>query len=376
MASKKASIKKTPASKKRVEPTSMAELLALSGSSIKSFQRNQVVEAAISGIDSQSITLEIGGKSEGVVVGSCFDEVKGFLKNLKVGDRVRALVIEPEGPDGLVRLSLRHYVANAVWNKLDEAKSQSHELIVLGKNVTENGVIVELFGGLIGFIPISQIGKDALKDINSLVNSRFKVKVIEVERSKNRVVLSERAVSEKADIALYGQAVKHLVEDKIYQGRVTQVTNFGAFVEIKVLVGKKHIPVEGLVHVSELSWEKIDDPNDLIFKGDEVKVKVIELRDGKLSLSIKQAVKDPWGTIEEKYSPEQRVKGKVVKKSGFGVFVLLEPGVEGLIHMTKIPPGTDLVKGQEVDCYIEEINKDGHRLSLGLVLTAKPVGYK
>lgn len=354
----------------------MADLLALAGAPLKTFQRNQVVDAVISALDFQSVTLEIGGKSEGIVDGSCFDEVKGFLKNLKVGNKVRALVIEPEGPDGLVHLSLRHYVANAVWDKLDEAKNAGHELLVLGKNVTENGVIVELFGGLVGFIPISQIGKDTLKDLNNLINSRFKVKVIEVERGKNRVVLSEKAVSEKADIALYQEAVRHLAEEKIYQGRVTQVTNFGAFVEIKVPVAKKRIPVEGLVHVSELSWEKVDDPADLISKGDEVKVKVIELHDGKLSLSIKQAVKDPWDTIEEKYSPEQRVKGKVVKKSGFGVFVLLEPGVEGLIHMTKIPPGTDLAKGQEVNCYIEEINKGEHRLSLGLVLTAKPVGYK
>jgi small subunit ribosomal protein S1 len=354
----------------------MEELLARSGGSIKTFQRNQVVQAKISDLNFRSITLDIGGKSEGLIIGSCFDEIKSFLKNLKKGDTVKALVIEPEGPDGYVRLSLRHFVANAIWNKLEQAKINNQEIEVIGKNVTENGVVVETQGGLVGFIPISQLGKAVLKDLESLVNSHFKVKVVEVNRDKNRVVLSERAVSEKADIELYNQAINHLKEGELYQGIVTQVTNFGAFVEIKVKLGKKTIPIEGLVHVSELSWEKIDDPHTVISEGEKVEVKVIEHRDNKLSLSIKNAIKDPWVNIEEKYSPEQHIKCKIIRKSGFGIFVELEPGVEGLVHMTKIPPSTDLKKGQEVECYIEDINSKEKKISLGLVLTAKPVGYK
>jgi len=374
LAAKKAKAVKSKA--KSGSPQNMEELLAMSSSPLKAFHQGEVVQAKISSITPRSIVLSIGGKSEGIVDDSCFEEIKSFAKHLKVGDTVQALVIDPETPDGYVKLSLRHFVANAIWHELQEAKSHQSEIEVLCKNVTENGIVVELYGNLIGFIPISQIGKAALKNLDSLANARFKVKVIEVDRSKNRIVLSERAVSEKADIEAYTKALESLKEGEVYEGVVAQVTSFGAFVSIQVKSKNKVIPIEGLVHVSELSWEKVDDTTSAISEGEAVKVKVIEVRDGKLSLSIKQAETDPWSAIEDKYSPEQRVTGVVTRKSSFGTFVALEPGIEGLIHMTKIPPGTELKKGQEVSCYIEDISKDEKRISLGLVLTAKPVGYK
>jgi small subunit ribosomal protein S1 len=197
-----------------------------------------------------------------------------------------------------------------------------------------------------------------------------------LDRNKQRIVLSEKAVSEKDQIALHEKAQEEVKEGEFYEGIIKQVTNFGIFVEIEVKVNKKSVRVEGLVHVSEMSWEKTSDPLKNFNVGDKVKVRSIKSKDGKLSFSIKQAKEDPWEKIEQKYPIEKQFSGRVVRNSSFGTFVELESGVEGLVHVTKIPPGTDLTPGKTVECYVEEVNREERRISLGLVLTSKPVGYK
>jgi ribosomal protein S1 len=158
---------------------------------------------------------------------------------------------------------------------------------------------------------------------------------------------------------------------------VTKIYAFGCFVQIQVEIKKgKKVPVEGLVHISELSWEKVSDSKEIVTEGEKVKVKIIGKKDDKLSLSMKQAKKDPWESAVKKYKKDKKLKGKVVRLSDYGVFVQLEPGVEGLIHMTKIPPATKLEEGKQVDVYVERIDPEARKLSLGLVLTTKPIGYK
>jgi ribosomal protein S1 len=202
------------------------------------------------------------------------------------------------------------------------------------------------------------------------------VKVLDIDKKAKRVIFSERAVSEAKDVSLELKAMKKISEGDIFEGIVTQITGFGAFVRIDVEVGKKKIPVEGLVHISELSWQKVGKVGDMLSAGDSVNVVVIGVEDGKVALSMKKALRDPWDDVDIRYKPEMRIKGKVVRKSGYGLFVELEPGVEGLVHITKIPPGTDYKKGDEIEVYVEEVNKDERKISLGLVLTSKPIGYK
>jgi len=141
-------------------------------------------------------------------------------------------------------------------------------------------------------------------------------------------------------------------------------------------LGTEKALVEGLVHISELSWEKTAKVSDVIHEGDKVKVRVLGARDGRLSLSIKHAMEDPWDKFVKKFKVEDRFKGKVMKLSDFGIFVQIVPGVEGLVHMTKIPPATRFNVGDEVNCYIEELDIVTKKVGLGLVLSAKPVGYK
>jgi small subunit ribosomal protein S1 len=386
---KKVSKNKKIASQKKTSKRkgpSMDELLKKYGTQVKSMSFGDKVQGKILEITPKRVVVDIGGKSEGLVAEKAYKEAENLIKTLKVGENISASVIVPETPEGFTILSLRQTVQDVVWKRLEEAYKKGSSLIVDGKLVTQAGIVADI-GGLNAFIPKSQLGREVSRNPQSLIGKSIKVKVIDLDRDSNRIVLSEKQVSEKKEIELARKAMKGVKKGDVYEGVVTSIYDFGCFVRIKVKVGadKKQVvvPLEGLVHISEISWDKVDNLNDIVTIGDKVKVKVIgkDIPAGKQgidkpALSIKQAQKDPWESIEEKYAKEVRVKGKVVRVSDFGMFVVLEPGVEGLVHVTKIPPGKKFSKGDEVSVYIEEVDGRSRKMSLGLVLTEKPVGYK
>lgn len=357
--------------KSKKAPQTMAELLATYGKPIHGFSAGDKVKGKVIAKTSKSLVLDIGGKSEGVVTEKAFSEARDFIKNLKVGDEVVASVLIPETPDGVVILSLRQAAFDASWERLEKARNTGEEVAVLGKGVNQSGVTVDV-EGLTGFIPGVQLGREVSKNPQGLIGKYFKTKVLGVDKLTNKIVLSEKEISEAGELKAAKETLSKVKEGEVYDGEVTTVANFGCFVKFKI--GK--IPLEGLVHVSELSWSKVENPSDVVRQQDKVKVKVIAVKDGKIALSIKRAQKDPWEGAEKKYKPETKLRGKVVKISDFGVFIELEPGVEGLVHMTKIPPATNLEEGQEIKVIVEEIDPKSKKLSLGLVLTSKPVGYK
>src|SRR3990170_3271739 len=314
----------------------MAELLASASSKVRGLSSGQKINGVVSAKTPRSLILDIGGKSEGMVAEKAFIEARDFIKTLKIGDTVTATVLIPENRDGVALLSLRQAAFDSSWERLEKAKQGEVAVAVFGKGVNPSGVTVDV-DGLTGFIPGSQLGKETSKNPQNLVGKYFKAVPLEVERLANKVVLSEKEVSDAADIK---------------------------------------VAIEGLVHISELAWGKVGVTSDAVSEGDKVKVKVIGVKEGRLSLSIKAALKDPWQDIAEKYKTDSKVEGKVTRVSDFGAFVEVEPGVEGLIHITNIPPGQRLSEGQEVNCYVQEVDAKGKKLSLGLVLTSKPIGYK
>lgn len=356
------------------EPT-MAELLARAKNRVQIFTKGQRVDAVVMSKTPENVLFDIGGKSEGIVKEKGYTDAKEFIENLKVGDAVKVTILVPESRDGTIVLGLKDAMKDIAWIKLAKAKESQEEVPVLGKGVGTSGIVVDVYG-IEGFIPTSQMGKEVSGTPQNLVGKYFKAKVMEVDKMNNKVVLSEKEVSEAGNIALVKEAKKTIKEGDIYDGTVTTVATFGAFVKIEVPVKKEHAEIEGLVHVSELSFSRVNLPSDVIKVGDKVKVKVLAAHDGKLALSIKQAGKDPWEGVDKKYKSEDKVTGKVVRISDFGTFVELEPGVEGLIHITQIPPTTKLTVGSEVKCTIEEVNKKDKRIALGLVLTSVPLGYK
>lgn len=350
--------------------SSMEELLASSKSKFRSFSKLQKIDAKLLSVGKRSATFDIGGKTDGVIEGEAFMEAKNFIKTLKPGDMTRALVLDPENREGITLLSLRHAANEDFWKRMEEAYKSEKIIEVLGQSASAHGLMVSLEQES-AFIPTSQFGPETSDNLEEYVGKRVKVKIIDLDREKARIVLSERAVSEAEDIKKIKDALADVKKGEAFEGKVTTVVSFGAFVEIDV----KGTLIEGLVHISEMSWGKVETAEELVEVGDTVKVAVLGVEKGKLALSMRAAQSDPWKDVELK--ADDKVKGKITRISDYGVFVEITQGVEGLIHMTKIAPGTNLKEGQEVNCYVEDVDIAHKKISLGLVLTAsKPVGYK
>jgi len=364
-----------PTKKTLKEPETMEELLSQAASNMRGFKVGDPVEGILTEKTKKTLYLDIGGKTEGMVIDREMKAARDFIKGLEVGDKVRAIVTQPENDKGQTLLSLKHAASDSIWGEFDEKLKTGEVVTVRGKEVNRGGLIVDV-RGLQGFIPSSCFGAVWANKINLLMGRDLQVKTIEVDREKNRLIFSEREVSEAGILKAQEEALKKVKIGEIFDGVVTGVMTFGLFVKIETK--EKDVFLEGLVHISEISWEKVDEPGQFFKENDKVKVKVLAVdeKSGKLNLSIKQLMTDPWQTIEEKYKPETKVSGKVVKLAPFGAFVNLEPGIEGLIHISKIPVEQSLDIGDSVNCYVESVDREHRRMSLGLVITEKPVGYK
>lgn len=356
-------------------PRTMEELLAQTGYKLRGLARGDMIEGTVNEKTKNALFVDFGGKTEGRVIGRELKAAQDLVNELEVGDKVEAIVTQAEDEQGQIILSLRGAAQDRRWRDFEEKLKTGEPVEVVGRDVNKGGLVVETKGMLQGFIPASQFGAELAGRIENLISRTLKVKPIEVDRTKNRLIFSEKEVSEAKMMAAKVRALDKIKVDDVFEGEITGVMPFGLFVKIK---GPDGTILEGLVHISEISWEKVEDPASYYKEKDEVKVKVlaVDKKSGKLNLSIKQLMADPWQDIEKKYKVENKVKGKVVRIAPFGAFVNLEPGIDGLIHISKIPAESSLKVGDKLDCFIESIEPGARRLSLGLVLKEKPVGYK
>jgi len=363
--SKKASLK--------ASVQTMEELLKQSAYKFYGFRRGDVIEGTVTEKTKKAVWVDIGTKTEGLILDKVIKVAKDFVEQLKVGDKVTVVIYQPESDNGHPLLSFKNTLNDYLWVEFDEKLKNGEPIKVRGKEINRGGLVVET-KGIAGFIPTSCFSAAFVGNPASLINHDFEAKIIEVDKEKNRLILSEKAVSEQGLIKEQEEILKKVKVGDSFDGEVTGVMPFGLFVKVKI--GK--YPIEGLVHISEISWERVDDPSKFYKQKDKVKVKVlmVDKKSGKLNLSIKQLQEDPWLEIEKKYPLEAKVKGEITRLAPFGAFVNLGKGVEGLIHISKIPAEKSLKAGNKVNCFVESIDKTGRKMSLGLVLTEKPIGYK
>ena len=366
----------------RGEPQTMDELLKQTNYKFYGFRRGEVVEGIITERSKKTIWVDIGTKTEGLILDKVIKAAKDFVEQLKVGDKVTVVIYQPESDNGHPLLSFKKTLNDYLWVEFDEKLKNGEPIKVRGKEINRGGLVVET-KGVAGFIPTSCFSATFIGNPASLINRDFEAKIIEVDKEKNRLILSEKAVSEQGLIKEQEEILKKIKIGETFEGEVTGVMPFGLFVKVKLdqetkKAKEKEIPIEGLVHISEISWEKVDDPSKFYKQKDKVKVKVliVDKKSGKLNLSIKQLQEDPWLEIEKKYPLETKVKGEITRLAPFGAFVNLGKGVEGLIHISKIPAEKSLKAGDKVNCFVESIDKAGRKMSLGLVLMEKPIGYK
>jgi ribosomal protein S1 len=373
---KEIKLKKTSA-KPEVVPATMAELLAQTGYTLKGIKKGDIVEGRVTGVSTREITIDIGGKTEGVVIDRELSSFKDALMSLKPGDMVIAQVIVSENDRGQAVLSLRKSIFEKQWAMLEEAHKNNSTVEAIIKEQVRGGALADA-GGLRGYIPQSQLDQSQNKQHDRVQSRRVQVKVMEVDRNSNRLILSQRAVMEEQALSRQKDVLTEVAEGDTVQAVITGVVPFGAFAKFTVTKDGQEKSIEGLIHISEIAWEKVEDPNLYLKTGDNLKVKIIgiDLKTGKLTLSLKQLLPDPWEHVTDMFEKDQQIKGTVTRVTPYGIFVALSPGIEGLIHISKISPGAEPKSGDEINCIVEDVQSDKRKISLSMALTEKPIGYR
>jgi small subunit ribosomal protein S1 len=369
----------SPADSEASEPD-MAKLLEESSHSPRSLKRGDVVEGVIVRIDPEEILVDIGLKSEGVLSTKELPATGyGSFEELAVGNEVLVYVIQPETPEGHAIVSLKRARMERQWRIAQEQADRGDLLEAEVIDFNKGGLIVNL-DGIRGFVPISQILNLKREDtadsaetnakLQAMVGRTLQLKIIEINRNRNRLILSERLAVQEWRTKRREELLNELQTGDIRKGIVSNLANFGAFVDLG--------GADGLVHISQLAWSRVNHPSEVLHVGQEVEVQVLSVdkEKKKIALSIKRAEVDPWTTVEKRYQIGQLVKGVVTKIAPFGAFARIEDGVEGLIHLSELLPGQDpktaLHEGQELTLRILRIESERRRLGLSVRQAVEP----
>lgn len=389
-------VRKTPALKKKIEEKSsvsqvkslisdkkvstrgastMDELMGRKESTLSVPKRGSMIHGIITEVTGRNLLIDIGAKTEGTVSEKDFDEARDFIRSLKVGTEVTAYVVSPENDRGQILLSLRNAAGDWQWKQLQDWMRTGQVIEVRGLEVNKGGIVARIDSmDIQGFVPTSQLSSALASNLDELTNRVFKAKIIEVDRLNNRLIFSERSVSEQGEISAKKEALKGLKPGMKVKGKIVGLTDFGAFAKVKT--GDQEI--EGLIHISELAWDKIDNASSAVKEGDDVDLLVLDVNPGmgKVGFSLKQLTPDPWGNIEERYPPGKKLQGVVCKVASFGDIVQLEPGVSGLLHISKIPTQHEPAVGDTVEVVVEDLDPEHRKLALGMAVAEVPAIYR
>lgn len=333
---------------------------------IRNFSDGDIVTGEIVRVDRDEVLVDIGYKSEGVIPARELSIRYGVSPEevVKLGDTIDALVLQKEDKDGRLILSKKRAEYERVWQRLDAIKEIDGTVKGQVIEVVKGGLIVDI--GLRGFVPASLVDTQRVKDLKAYIGTEFECKIVELNRSRNNVVLSRRAFLDTLRKEEKKQLLEQLEPGQTVKGTVSSIVSFGAFVDIG--------GIDGLVHISELSWGHVDHPSEVLAVGDEVTVQILNVEKdrNRVSLGLKQCQPDPWKETVKKLVPGEIVTGTVTKIVPFGAFVSVADGVEGLIHISELAdsrvefPGDVVDVGQEVAVKVVDIELERHRLSLSL----------
>ena len=330
------------------------------------FKDGDIVEGEVVRIDKDEVLVDIGYKSEGLIPTNELTIRKGADPNdiVELGQEIEALVLQKEDADGRLILSAKRAAFERAWNRIEESYNNQETVRGPVIEVVKGGLIIDI--GLRGFLPASLVDIRRVRNLEAFTGETLEAKVIELNRSRNNVVLSRRAVLEEERKEERERILTDLEEGEIVTGTVSNLVDFGAFVDLE--------GIDGLIHISELSWNHVDHPSEVVEVGEEVEVKVLEVdRDReRISLGLKQTRKDPWQEIVERVNIGETIKGRVTKLVSFGAFVEVAEGVEGLIHISELAehhvetPDEIVRSGDEVEARIIDVDAKRRRLSLSL----------
>jgi small subunit ribosomal protein S1 len=333
---------------------------------IRSFSEGDVVTGKVVRIDRDEVLVDIGYKSEGVIPSHELSIRKSVdpSQEVSLGEEVDALVLTKEDQEGRLILSKKRARFEKAWRRIEGAAESGEPVEGTVIEVVKGGLIVDL--GVRGFLPASLVDIRRVHDLDEFMSQTLECKVIELNRSRNNVVLSRRAVLEEERKEVREQILDRLEPGQVVEGKISNIVDFGAFVDLE--------GIDGLIHISELSWSHVNHPSEVLAIGDDVRVKVLDIDKDRqrISLGLKQTQEDPWQRVLSSYRPGDVLEGKVTKLVQFGAFVEIVPGVEGLVHISELSeqhvenPEEVVEPGVSVKVRVLDVDEERRRLSLSI----------
>ena len=333
---------------------------------IKPFEEGDVVSGEVVRIDKDEVLVDIGYKSEGVIPSTELSIRRSVdpAEEVSLGEQVDALVLTKEDQEGRLVLSKKRARFEKAWRKIEAAAESGEPVDGIVIEVVKGGLILDL--GVRGFLPASLVDIRRVHNLDEFKGQTLETKVIELNRSRNNVVLSRRAVLEEERKEVREQILGRLQPGMVVEGKISNIVDFGAFVDLD--------GIDGLIHISELSWSHVNHPSEVLSVGETVRVKVLDIdrERQRISLGLKQTQEDPWRRVLDEYKPGDALEGKVTKVVAFGAFVEIVPGVEGLVHISELAehhvenPSEVVSPGDEVWVRILEIDESRRRISLSI----------
>jgi small subunit ribosomal protein S1 len=325
------------------------------------FKAGQIVKGTIIEIRPKEVLIDIGGKSEGVVSSSEFDS----FDTVKLGDEVNVLIERAEDKEGNVHLSKEKAEFQQNWDRIQTICNEGGNVTGRVKSVVKGGLLINI--GVEAFCPSSQVDIIPPKNLAIFVGNSYEFKVVKLNPDRQNVVLSRREIIEAERNARRASLLSEMMPGDIRKGTVKNLTDFGAFIDLNGL--------DGLLHITDMSWGRLSHPSEMLKVGQEIDVVVLDINREKerVSLGLKQKLANPWDNIEGKYPVGAKIKGKIVNLVPYGAFVEIEPGVEGLVHVTELSwtkriakPSDVLKQGQEIEAVVLGINREEQKISLGI----------
>lgn len=352
------------------------EMNNLIDGTITDFDEGDLVTGTVVKIERDEVLLDIGFKSEGVIPVRELSIRKDANPEdiVAMGETIEALVLQKEDKDGRLILSKKRAEYERAWNRVEEDFNNGQNVEGEVIEVVKGGLILDI--GLRGFLPASLVDLRRVKDLNAYLGTRIEARVIEMDRNRNNVVLSRRVVLEEARKAERSEILSKLQAGMRLKGVVSSIVDFGAFVDLG--------GIDGLIHISELSWNHVNHPSEVVKVGQEVEVQVldVDLNRERISLGLKQTTEDPWRTLVKKYPVGAIVEGRVTKIVPFGAFVDLGDGIEGLVHISEMArqhvdtPSQVTNVNDTVQVKVMEIDLDRRRISLSMKAAAETLGFE
>jgi small subunit ribosomal protein S1 len=351
--------------------STMAELMAKQKQAFVTLKKGETVKAKVTKLTQNEMLVDTGAKTEAIVLEKDKRILRTILGMFKVGDTVEVSVLNPESDSGQPIVSLRRFLGNLAWNKLEELQKNKEQIEVLVVDATKAGYLVNTDFGIAGFLPQSHASY--AQELTS--GMRVNASVLELNRKDNKIIFSQKTAISDEDFA---QAMKQMKVGQTVDVTVANVTPFGLFVTLPFKKAKGEEALEGFIHVSEIAWEKVDDLTTEYSSGEKIQAVVtrFDTESRRINLSVKRLTKDPFEELVEKYPVDKKVSGTVTKVDENGVTLELEDGVDGIIKKDKIPPTMTFTVGQSITATVSEHDKKRHKISLTPVLKEKPIGYR